>query len=65
MNAQAACGRTSLAFLDFTTKLLSKRSVRWADKPSNVILIGTTGKDGLTDDERALLQSLGMQRGGA
>jgi hypothetical protein len=62
MNAQAACGRTSLAFLDFTTKLLSKRSVRWADRPSNVILIGTTGKDGLTDEERELLKALGMDR---
>jgi hypothetical protein len=62
INAKAAAGRTSLAFLDFTTKLLSKRSVRWADRPSNVILIGTTGKDGLTDEERSLLASLGMER---
>jgi hypothetical protein len=62
INAKAAAGRTALASLDFGTKLLSKRSVRWADKPSNVIVIGTTGKDGLTDDERKLLQDLGMER---
>ncbi len=62
INAKAAAGRTALACLDFSTKLLSKRSVRWADKPSNVIVIGTTGKDGLTDEERALLTALGMQR---
>lgn len=62
INAKAAAGRTSLAFLDFSTKLLSRRSVRWADKPSSVIVVGSVGKDGLTDEERALLQQLGMER---
>jgi nucleotide-binding universal stress UspA family protein len=62
INAKAAAGRTALACLDFSTKLLSKRSVRWSDKPSNVIVIGSVGKDGLTEEERTLLQSLGMER---
>jgi hypothetical protein len=62
INAKAAAGRTSLAFLDFSTKLLSRRSVRWADRPSNVIIVGSVGKDGLTDEERTLLQQLGMER---
>lgn len=62
INAKAAAGRTSLAFLDFSTKLLSRRSVRWADRPSNVIVVGSVGKDGLTEEERTLLQQLGMER---
>lgn len=33
-------------------------------KPSNVIVIGSVGKDGLTDEERTLLQQLGMERKG-
>lgn len=62
INAKAAAGRAGLAFLDFFTKLLGRRSVRWADRPSNVIVVGTVGKDGLTEEERNLLQQLGMER---
>ena len=43
----------------FKDQLLGKRSPRWADKPSNVLAI-SVGKDGLTEQDVALLQSLGM-----
>jgi hypothetical protein len=59
INARAAAARTAIAALDFQTKLLGKRSPRWADKPSNVLAI-SVGKDGLTEQDVALLQSLGM-----
>jgi hypothetical protein len=59
INARAAAARTAIHALDFQTKLLGKRSQRWADKPSNVIQIAV-GKDGLTEQEAELLRSLGM-----
>ena len=45
--------------LDFQTKLLGRRSQRWADKPANVVQIAV-GKDGLTEQEAELLRTLGM-----
>jgi hypothetical protein len=62
INARAAAVRAAIACLDFSTKLLSKRSTRWADKPSNVIMIANIGNDGLTDEQREAFRKLGMDR---
>jgi hypothetical protein len=59
INAKAAAARVAIHALDFQTKLLGRRSQRWADKPSNVIQIAV-GKDGLTEQEAELLRTLGM-----
>jgi len=59
VNAKAAAARVAIHALDFQTKLLGRRSQRWADKPANVVQIAV-GKDGLTEQEAELLRTLGM-----
>jgi hypothetical protein len=61
MTARTAAGRMALASLEFNTKLLGRRSARWADKPSNVIAIAVN-KDGLSEADMELLRTLGMDR---
>lgn len=57
--ARTTAGRTALAALEFFTKLRGKRSVRWADKPSNVIAIQVNNQ-GLSAEDIELLRTLGM-----
>lgn len=59
MNAKAAAARAAISAMEFQTKLLGKRSPKWADKPAHVVQV-SIGKDGLTEEERELLRSLGM-----
>lgn len=59
VNAKASAARVAILALDFQTKLLGRRSQRWADKPANVVQI-SVGKDGLTEQEAELLRTLGM-----
>lgn len=59
MNAKAASARAAISAMEFQTKLLGKRSPRWAEKPAQVVQV-SIGKDGLTQEERELLRSLGM-----
>jgi hypothetical protein len=59
MNAKAAAARAAISAMEFQTKLLGKRSPKWADKPAQVVQV-SIGKDGLTLEERELLRSLGM-----
>lgn len=59
INAKATAARAAISAMEFQTKLLGKRSPKWADKPAHVVQV-SIGKDGLTEDERELLRSLGM-----
>lgn len=59
MNAKAASARAAISAMEFQTKLLGKRSPKWAEKPAQVVQV-SIGKDGLTEEERELLRSLGM-----
>lgn len=59
MNAKAASARAAISAMEFQTKLLGKRSPKWAEKPAHVVQVAI-GKDGLTEEERELLRSLGM-----
>ena len=59
INAKAAAARAAISALEFQTKLLGKRSPKWAEKPAQVVQVNV-GKDGLTPEERELLRTLGM-----
>ena len=59
INAKATAARAAISAMEFQTKLLGKRSPKWADKPAHVVQV-SIGKDGLTEEERELLRSLGM-----
>ena len=59
INAKAAAARAAISAMEFQTKLLGKRSPKWADKPAQVVQVNV-GKDGLTPEERELLRTLGM-----
>ncbi len=59
INAKAAAARAAIGAMEFQTKLLGKRSPKWAEKPAQVVQV-SIGKDGLTPEERELLRSLGM-----
>lgn len=59
INAKAAAARAAISAMEFQTKLLGKRSPKWAEKPAQVVQV-SIGKDGLTQEERELLRSLGM-----
>ena len=59
INAKAAAARAAISAMEFQTKLLGKRSPKWADKPAQVVQVNV-GRDGLTPEERELLRTLGM-----
>ena len=59
INAKASAARAAISAMEFQTKLLGRRSPKWADKPTRVVQVNI-GKDGLSEEERELLRSLGM-----
>ena len=58
---RVAAGGLALKANDALVKLVGRRSVRWAERPNTVIQLGSA--NGLSDEDKELLKSLGMAQG--
>ena len=59
VTARATAAKVAIAANEALLKIAGRRSTRWAEKPQNVIV--AVGGEGLSEDDKKLLQNLGMR----